>query len=260
MSSTLSDVGQPALRLFAFAHAGASASIYGRFRELLRPGVEIVPVDLPGHGQRIREPLLEDPKLIVESVVEGIASTARTPFALFGHSLGAVIAFEVARVLVLRHELTPVALFASGAEAPCRRGRHRYERFDTDERILAEVRRLGGTPKEVLDDSELLQLTLPILRADFRACAAYEAAESARVPCPIHVLVGRDDELAPDAVQAWLVHSEFLCTFDRFDGGHFYVYQNLEGVTRLIEKYLLRDQEAFLGRSDASLSSSRFSP
>lgn len=226
------------VRLFCFPYAGSAAAGFLRWRRHLPSWVTLHPVDLPGHGRRIDEPLETTVEGMVSACLPEIGGHRGRPFAFFGHSLGAVVAFELALRLLELGWPAPAILFASGAEAPSRRNHERYAQLAGDGAIRAELVRLRGTPPEVLANAELMELTLPILRADFAACAAYRSSATRRVTCPIQVLGGSADSTEPEALQAWRVHTERELTLDMFPGGHFFLHEQEASLLQLVEARL----------------------
>jgi surfactin synthase thioesterase subunit len=199
--------------------------------------------------------------------------------------MGAVLAFELAfslesavrgapRAGARPHgpPLEPLIVFASGTDAPSRRDPNRYRELDTDEAIVAELERLAGTPAAVLADAELMELALPILRADFAACAAYGAGRERRIRCPIQVFGGALDTTTPDGLGGWRDHTSGECSLRMFSGGHFFIHEELDQLLEHIVFTVdalraagdrarqadapLAGDGAGLGRARASLSSS----
>jgi medium-chain acyl-[acyl-carrier-protein] hydrolase len=186
--------------------------------------VEVWPVLLPAREQRLAEPPLDDILQLAAAAAEGLAPELRAPFAFFGHSMGAILAFEVARYLRRARRPGPMGLAVSGYGAPhIRLDRHWAHDMPTLD-FLEQVRDLNGTPKEVFEADELLSLLLPMLRADFKAVETYRYIEEPPLDCAILAYGGRfDDEITEEQILAWRVHtsSRFVCRM--FDGDHFYI-------------------------------------
>lgn len=231
-----------AVRLFCFPYAGASASFYGRWKARLGPRVDVRAVEYPGHGVRLAEPLATDMATLVSQLLPEVLREAHRPFALFGHSLGAVVAFELAHELRDRTGREPVALFASGTSAPSVRDAQRYARLgndSSDEELLSELSRLGGTPAAALADASLMSLTLPMLRADFQVCASYRFRPRQRLGCLLQALGGGRDGTVPNAsALAWSEHTRGDFAFQAFDGDHFFIHQREPEVLELVGRRL----------------------
>src|SRR5258708_2622210 len=169
------------LRLFCFPSAGGGASVFRGWGEHLPPGVAVLPVRLPGRETRLGEPPFDLMEQLIEALREAIAPYLDQPFAFFGHSLGAAIAFELARTL----PDPPACLLVSGARAPQLRRDHVPPPPPADEGLIQELRRLDGIPQELLDNQELMQLALPALRADTALYRNYVYTEGPPLACDI---------------------------------------------------------------------------
>jgi surfactin synthase thioesterase subunit len=193
----------------------------------------VCPLELPGHGRLLGEALETDVAVIARRLLPQLESALSLPYAFFGHSMGAVVAFEMA--LACQGRLAPpLALFASGADAPSRRDRARYGLLQSDAELMLELARLKGTPPEVLGSPELMALALPILRADFAACAAYQSDTTRQLRCPIHVLGGSEDTTTLESLAAWREHGPGDFSLNMFPGGHFFVQELEREVLQLL--------------------------
>ncbi|MEV5485499.1 MULTISPECIES: thioesterase II family protein [Streptomyces] len=232
MSSPLADDGlwcrrfHPApdagRRLVCFPHAGGSASFYHPVSAALSPRVDVLAVQYPGRQDRRQEPALDDIGLLADRIAEALRAWTDRPLTFFGHSMGALVAFEVARRLE-RDGDGPVRLFASGRRAPSAYRDEQVHRRD-DDGIVAELRALSGTDARVLDDEEMLRMVLPALRSDYKAVETYRSEPGAVVRCPVTVLVGDDDpKTSLDEARCWDAHTTDACDLRVFPGGHFYL-------------------------------------
>src|SRR6185312_2074582 len=143
-------------------------AIFRDWRTMLAPSIEVVAVELPGHGIRRDERPFTELDPLVDALVPALLPDLNRPFAIFGHSLGALIGYELTRRLYTRVGLQPRRLFVSGHEAPGSMTSSRHVHGLPDEEFIAELHRLNGTPREILSDAQLMQLALPMLRADFQ--------------------------------------------------------------------------------------------
>jgi surfactin synthase thioesterase subunit len=236
-------------QLFCLPYAGASASVYGRWRRML-PGVDLHPVELPGRGRRFAEPLQDDMSSRARQLAEELSGGISGPYALFGHSLGALLAFEVAHALRERRRPAPEALFASGTAAPGRRDDREFAGEKSDAELVDHLRRLDGTAEAVFAEPDLMRLTLPVLRADFRMCGRYRYRRRPLLACPIHVLAGRDDTATIEQLLAWGDESGPGFTLSLFDGGHFFLFEHQAAVIGEIRsrlRYVQRPLRAVAG-------------
>lgn len=223
------------VQLLCFPYAGASASVYLRWRRLAPSGLDIVPVEFPGHGQRWSEALTTNMNELISDLVARY-QPAR-PFALFGHSLGALVAFEYARAVERSSSKKPIFLFASGSHAP-HAGREESADALSDAALRSDLVEFAGTPAEALANAELMQLVLPVLRADYQLAMSYQASPHAMIPCPIHAIGGRDDKVDQSALQAWQRHTRQPLKVTQLPGGHFYLRQRERDLLTTIESSL----------------------
>jgi surfactin synthase thioesterase subunit len=209
------------INLLCLPYSGASAMVYSRWRRALPAWLQVRPVELPGRGARMAEALQEQ------------RLTTSTPYALLGHSLGALLAFELAHELQALGCQPPLALFACGTAAPTRRedydGR-RWREPKSDTELIDELRELQGTPEQVLANDELMSLTLPILRADFLLCGTYAYRQRPALRCPLHVLGGEDDRASDEQLRAWQHETQGSFSLQVFPGGHFFIPDHEPGV------------------------------
>jgi surfactin synthase thioesterase subunit len=226
------------LRLYCLPYAGSSASVYVRWKRRLPAWIDVVPVELPGRGRRIGEPL----ETTVSGVLDRIASDVRPepgqPFALFGHSLGAILAFELAHRLEQSAGLFPALVFVSGTRAPGSRDLERYAAAQSDAELRAELERLGGTPASVLSNAELMELALPVLRADFRIAGGYVGEPERKLRAPLVVLGGAADETTRDKLAAWREHTDSEFALHVLPGGHFFIHESESDVLAILEQRL----------------------
>ncbi|MFK0246441.1 thioesterase II family protein [Amycolatopsis azurea] len=216
------------MRLVAFPHAGGSASAYRPLSAALSPTVEVHTAQYPGRQDRMGEPVIDDLHVLSEQLVDVVAALPK-PFALFGHSMGAMVAFEVARRLEARG-LVPAALFVSARRGPDVVKENSHHLAD-DDTFLAEVSRLGGTDASIFDDPDIRALALPALRGDYKAVETYRYRPGPDVSCPIVALAGDADPVleVPD-VDNWREHTSGTFEMDVFQGGHFFVDDNLDAI------------------------------
>ncbi|WP_067456465.1 thioesterase II family protein [Actinomadura macra] len=227
------------VRLVCFPHAGGSASGYYTMSARLAPDVEVLAVQYPGRQDRRREPPVTDIADLAGRVFEALAQEPPDrPLALFGHSMGATVAYEVARLLAHRSGVRPHTLFVSGRRAPSRVRPENVHAGD-DDGVLAELERLSGTDARLLRDPELRELILPVVRADYTAIERYRRRPGPEPGCPIVVLVGDADPLTTiDEARAWAGHSEAPVHVRVFAGGHFYIEDHLDAVVEVLAERL----------------------
>jgi surfactin synthase thioesterase subunit len=218
-----SDAGPGRPVLVCFPHAGGSASALIPLSEELSTAAEVLIVQYPGRQDRLAEPALEDLRLVADRATQALTHWRDRRVALFGHSMGSLVAYEVALRLERRWGRAPVGLFVSSRAAPCvtfNRGIHTMD----DERLTAHLASLAGTPPALLADKELLAAILPSVRADYRAVETYQDRAGYKVGCPISSYCGDKDAGVPrDGLGKWADYTTAQWTSRLFDGGHFYL-------------------------------------
>jgi medium-chain acyl-[acyl-carrier-protein] hydrolase len=224
-----------AARVFLFPFAGGNASAFLPWQALLGPGVELRVAQLPGHGARLFDPPAVDLDELVAELAPAVAALADRPFLLYGHSLGALVAFEVARRLRRTGGPEPVSLWVSGAEGPqtrlIKRELHRLEEAE----LIEALREYNGTAPEMLDDRELMELVLPGVRADFALNERYVYRPEPPLDLPIHVLLGESDEFVVlERAAGWARESSLQGSERRFTGDHFFLHPQAKTIAALI--------------------------
>lgn len=223
-------------RLVCFPHAGGSASFYHPVSAALSPGVDVIAVQYPGRQDRRREPAIDDICLLADQIADALGTWSDRPLTFFGHSMGALVAFEVARRLE-RNGDGPLRLFASGRRAPSMYRDEQVHRRD-DDGLIAELRALSGTDSRVLDDDEMLRMVLPALRSDYKAVETYRSEPASAVRCPVTVLVGDDDpKTSLDEARSWDAHTTGDFDLRVFPGGHFYLADRPEEVMTVLSDH-----------------------
>lgn len=214
---------QARLRLFCFSYSGGGASMFRTWSNELPLDIEVCPVQLPGREERLREPPFTRLVPLVQTVAHVLRPYLDVPFVFFGHSMGALICFEVARELRKQYSLIPIHLFVSSYRAP--------QIPDPDPPIyqcpeaefVEEVsRRYDGIPEEVLQSAELMELVLPILRADFTICDTYVYSREDPLDCPISAFGGLEDHrVSREDLAAWRDQTRSSFSLQMLPGKHF---------------------------------------
>lgn len=215
--------GAPRRRLVGFPHAGGTATLFHGWAGRLPGDVELLATQYPGRQERFAEPCVASMAELADRITDALEPELGTPLALFGHSLGSAVAYEVARRLDERHGVVPVRVVVSGRGAPHTERGGTLHLLD-DDRLIASARRLGDLSSSVYDDPDLRPLLLPSLRGDFRLIEAYRPTEPVALRAPITAVGGADD---PGCTVPELMSWSRLTTagFEQriFPGDHFYL-------------------------------------
>ena len=209
------------VRLFCVPHAGGTADLFSGWARVADPAIELALIQLPGRAGRLREPRITSMQGMVDRLGEALAPFLDLPFAFFGHSMGALIAFELARRL---EGHMPERLFLSACPAPQRARRGPRVGAMNDEQLIAFLSALGGTPPAVLKNSELLKLVVPFVRSDFELVEAYEFRPGPRLKTPFSICFGSTDpETEPNDIACWGNLTEAGYEARVFAGNHFFL-------------------------------------
>lgn len=229
------------LTLLCLPYSGASAMVYSRWRRKVPAWLNVRPVELPGRGSRMAEPAQTDMAALARQLAAEHSLVASQPYAILGHSLGALLAFELTHELQALGCPPPLALFACGTAAPSRREDYDgagWREPKSDAELIDELRTLQGTPEEVLANEELMSLTLPVLRADFLLCGRYEYRPRLPLRCPLHVFGGEDDRASEAQLLAWRQETRGDFSLEVFPGGHFFIHEHEDRVLGVLSAAL----------------------
>jgi medium-chain acyl-[acyl-carrier-protein] hydrolase len=226
-------------RLFCFPYAGAAAYVYNNWPRSLPIDVEVCALQLPGRGKRLREPMHTRMSTLCEAVLPAIKPLLDKPFMFFGHSMGAMIAVELARLLRRERQPLPSHLFVSGRRA-VQVDDDETRTYDLPEaEFIQELIRLNGTPREVLEHRELLELMLPLLRADFELIQTYEYSPEPPFAFPITAFGGlEDEEVSREQLDAWREQTTSTFKLHMLPGDHFFIHSAQDRMLRILSEEL----------------------
>lgn len=225
-------------RLICLPHAGGSAPFFMPVSTALSPAVDVVAMQLPGRQDRRTEQPIGDMAVLADRIYDILRRQPPLPVTFFGHSMGAIAAFEVIRRLEADGQAA-VRLFASGRRAPSTYRDDNVHLRD-DAGILAELRKLSGTASSLLGDDELMRAALPALRADYRATETYRCDADITVSCPITVLTGdRDPKTTLDEAKTWEQHTTGAFDLQVYPGGHFFLTDHVDEIIKLLHQNFL---------------------
>lgn len=227
------------LRLFCFPYAGGSASIYRTWVDALPPDVEVYPVQLPGRENRLREPAFTRLSALVQALAQALSPYLDRPFAFFGHSLGALIGFELARELRRQHMPGPLHLCVSAHRAPQLPLQRPPIHQLAEAAFKIELERLQGTPQEILQSEEMMQLVFPFLRADFAVAETYAYAPEEPLDCSLSAYAGlQDREVSLHDLQKWQDQTRRSFALRMFPGNHFFIHSDRAQLLQAISRDL----------------------
>lgn len=229
------------VRLVCLPHAGGSASFFFPLSQAMPPFVEVLAVQYPGRQERRGEPAVDSVPELADRVFEALAPWTDRPLALFGHSLGGMVAFEVARRFERQPGTAAALLFASACRAPSvpRHPEKGWVHLKDDAGLVEELVSLGGTDPRLFADDEFLSMVLPAVRADYRAAERYVREPGEPLRCPVVALTGDSDPRVGDAdVKAWEEATEGTFDLLSFPGGHFYLNGRHREVARVVSERL----------------------
>lgn len=228
------------VRLICLPHAGGSAGFYLPMARGLAPEVDVVAAQYPGRQDRRQEPCRTTVAELADDLAEAVTDWCDRPVALFGHSMGATLAFELARRLERRADVDLRQVFASGRRAPSVPHDDRVHQLD-DEGVLREVARLAGTASALLDDPEIMRAAMPAIRADYRAAETYTFDGGEPLRTPVTALTGDADPKTPvDQARAWSEHTSGGFDLQVYRGGHFFLSDHVPAVLDLVREQLTR--------------------
>jgi surfactin synthase thioesterase subunit len=226
------------MRLICFPHAGGSASFFFPLSRALSPVAEVLAVQYPGRQERHTEKPVPSVHRLADTITAVLGAEPDRPTVMFGHSMGATLAFEVAHRLERDFDRSPVHLVVSGRRAPDRvRGPYFHQLGD--EAIIAELRGLSGTDDRLLDDPDVLRMIMPAVRSDYEAIDTYRVVPGTTVRCPLTVLTGdADPHVTADEAQAWRTVTTGPSDVHTFSGGHFFLTEHVDDILDLLRPML----------------------
>lgn len=231
-------IEEPRIRLFCYPYAGGSSHVYQKWHPKFKDDIELVVFDPPGRGARFSEPCIDDFDILLSKLNEHRSFITDVPFAFFGHSLGSKVLFMFADSIFSSTGRSPIQFFTSGAAPPNILSSNGISNNLSDEEFLQAVLKLNGTPAEVIENKELLELMLPVLRSDFKlADRVFHPLR--QLPCPITCFTGLSDgSLAAHDVRKWRALTSFSYSQIELDGDHFFINHNSELIISAVEAQL----------------------
>lgn len=232
------------MRLFCFSYAGGGASIYRSWHEALPSDIELCAIQLPGRENRAGEAPFTRMTPLLETVAASLDPYLDRPFAFFGHSMGALVSFELSRYLRRTRATSPIALYLGAFRAP-HRPNPNIKIHHLPSEVFKVVLRAEGIAEMVLQNAELMEAMLPTLRADFEVCDTYEYYEEAPLDCPLTIFGGLEDvRISRTDLEGWPLHGSQECNLTMFPGAHFFVHSAQDQLCAAIAGRLVHHLDA----------------
>lgn len=236
---------QAHLRLFCFPYAGGGASLFHTWSDELPSQIEVCPVQLPGRENRLTEPPFTCLSALIQVLARILCPYLDKPFAFFGHSMGALISFELSHYLYKHYGLEVAHLLISGRYAPQLQIRKPPDQVNlyqlSADEFIEELRHINGTRETVFQDMELMHLLLPVLRADFELCETYVYSQGDQLSCPISAFGGiQDKDISYDDLVAWQDQTCSTFRVQMLPGDHFFLHTSRALLLQAVARDLLQ--------------------
>lgn len=234
------------MNIFCLPFSGGTVYSYQKFKPYFPKSAAMIPLELPGHGRRLREPLLTDVQAMSADIFQQIRhksfdSAQDTPYALYGHSLGALLAYLVTLRIVQEDLPRPVHLFVSGHQGPAIPEKNRDLHLLPRKEFLRYLQQYGGIPDEVAAHAELMDLFIPLLKADFQAISTYHYLSADPLDLPVTVMFGSEENISKKKALAWQEVTTGEVQVREFPGQHFFIFEHAEAIVHLMLRTLFRN-------------------
>ena len=229
------------ISLFCLPFSGGTVYSYQKFKPHFPKSVVMIPVELPGHGKRIREPLLTDIHAMIENLYAQIRPKLQTPYALYGHSLGALLSYLLICKFAREQAPLPFHLFVSGHQGPSIPEKDKNLHLLPRQEFILRLQQYGGIPQEVAEHNELMDLFVPMMKADFQAISEYQYTPAPKLNLPITVMFGSKDEISREEALAWQEVAAQKIQLQEFSGRHFFIFEHPQAIAQLISHTLFRN-------------------
>ncbi|MCP4345410.1 MAG: thioesterase [Desulfobacterales bacterium] len=229
------------INLFCLPFAGGNSYSYREFENYTAGFINAIPVDLPGHGKFIGQPLLTSVSEMVDNVFNQVRKFLNQPYAIYGHSMGTLLGYLLSVKIIKAKVPKPVHLFFSGRYAPTIESREKNFHLLPREEFIKKVMAYGGIPKQVAREKDLMDLFVPIMKADFQATSTYKYEEAEPFDIPIKVMIGDNDNATYDEAMRWQEVTTRKIFVTQFTGGHFFIFDHMQEICRIISESLEKE-------------------
>ena len=230
----------PFVSLFCFPCAGASAAMYAHWKNLLPNWIKVIPVELPGRGVRFTDECIADYRKLIAQLYMERKENFNGHIAFFGHSMGALIAYGLTRFMNNIGTTVPKVIFASASPAPSKRNSGSPRNYD-DQSLIKDLRQFGGTPNEIFDNKELMDIAVGLLRNDYHVCESFSHEPGMPLFTAIHVFGAEGDSIKADNLMAWGRETNANFSLTWFQGGHFFIRDHEQLLLQSIVQKLLSE-------------------
>lgn len=227
-----------AINLFCLPYAGASVYSYRNIKNLLAGKIGVIPIELPGRGNRISEPLLKDIHAMADDIFLQMENRLNTPYAIYGHSIGAILGYLLVKRIIHEKLPQPLHLFFTGHGGPSVREKIPHIHSLPKKEFIEKLMEYEGSPREVLHDNDAMEFFEPMLRADFKAIETYAYEKGDPFDVPITVMTGTHEKISDEEIAKWQDETLQKISTRRFPGGHFFIFQHLPEICRIIQQTL----------------------
>lgn len=230
------------MKVFCLPYAGGSESVYYKWKRYMHPLIQLEAIELKGRGKRFNEEFYQTLEEAVEDIFKSIKDKILyDDYAIYGHSMGSLLAYELYYKISSENMRNPKHIFFSGHKAPSIIRKEKKIYMLPDEEFIKEVINLGGTQEELVKNEELMKLVTPILRNDFKILENYIYKEKKdKIQCDISILNGRQDDITIEQILRWKDHGAKDVKVYNFEGDHFFINNNIENITNIINAVLIR--------------------
>jgi surfactin synthase thioesterase subunit len=232
------------VKLICFPYAGGNKNCYNKYLRFKNSDLAISAIEYSGRGSRISEKLkCEIDSVVSDALKQCLSLLDGTLFALYGHSMGGLIAYLVTRLLVEKN-IAPVHLFISGRRAPSvlyEENLHKLERPE----LISKLKEFGGSNHELLQDPVIMDIYEPIIKSDFEAIASYQYQKQEKIPVPITIITGNADTISYEQLSAWQAETTEALKIEFMNGGHFFIFDNASEIMSLINNTLCTIESNF---------------
>lgn len=227
------------INLFCIPFAGGSYYAYKNFENHVADFINVVPIDIPGRGRRWGKPLLTSMHDMAEDVYQQIKEKLDEPFAVYGHSMGSTVGYLLAEKLIREKKTAiPLHLFASGRQGPPVPTKEKDIYLLPEKEFIEKILAYGGTPREIAESKEMMELFVPIMRADFQAVSTYEYEKTEPLDIPISVLIGDNEKFTYEEAHTWQAVTKRNIFLKQFPGDHFFIFDHLPEIGSIISRTL----------------------